>query len=107
MTTGNQDFTGLSSHAQMLDSTFPNGVIGLNRVEKVFIAANALQTTNAEAICDLIGIPQKEAIWLLGCLEDADWNVADAIERDANCQSINHALNQETYSILRMNGVAK
>ena len=97
--------SGASRRAQMFDTKFPHGVIGLHRVEKAAVAAYALRTDNPEPIADLLGMGRPEVEWVLGCLEDADWNIADAIDLDANNQSINHTLNRETYSILRMKGV--
>ncbi|MFT4147065.1 MAG: hypothetical protein QM644_21715 [Mobilitalea sp.] len=104
MDVNNNCFGRLSKHAPVLDTTFPHGVIRLNRVDKVKVAATALRTDNPEAIADMTGLGLQEVVWVLGCLEDANWDAARAMELDSDNQSINHTLNVETYSILRNGG---
>lgn len=76
----------------------------LSELEKVAIAALALQTTNPDAINDLIGMDQDKVSMLLYYLDNADWDIPIALGSVALNSEYNWVDNSYAYPILSMKG---
>jgi hypothetical protein len=78
----------------------------LSDMEKVGIGAIALGTTSPEAIGDLTGLKKHRVKTLLAILKETEWDMHEALERQSIDRADNLTINQETYPILHIKGVA-
>ena len=77
----------------------------LSDMEKVGAGALALRTISPEAISDLTGLKKNKVKTLLAILEETEWDMHAALERQSGDRADNLTINQETYPILRQKGV--
>ncbi|GLS86822.1 hypothetical protein GCM10010873_17960 [Cypionkella aquatica] len=76
----------------------------LSDMEKTAIGAIAMGTTSPEAIGSLTGLKKNQVKTLLAILEETEWDIPAALERQFGDRADNLTINQETYSILRQKG---
>ena len=76
-------------------------------VEKVMVVALALQTTNASAIKDLIGLKKKQIKRIVEQLEANNWDPVEALENIQQDHVHNAHINQDTYPVLALKGAAE
>lgn len=76
----------------------------LTDLEKTAIGAIAMGTTSPEAIGSLTGLKKKKVKTLLAILEETDWDMPEALERQFGDRADNLTINQESYPILRQKG---
>jgi hypothetical protein len=74
-------------------------------MEKVATTALALGTTSLDAISDLTRLKKNKVKTLLAILEETEWDMPAALERQFGDRADNLTINQETYSILRQKGI--
>lgn len=77
----------------------------LTDMEKTATVAITLGTINPEAISDLTGLKESKVKTLLAILEETEWDIPAALERQFGDRADNLTINQETYPILRQKGV--
>lgn len=76
----------------------------LTDVEKVSVVSLALGTTSLDTINDLTRLKKNKVKTLLAILEETEWDMPAALERQFGDRADNLTINQETYPILRQKG---
>lgn len=76
----------------------------LTDLEKTAIGAIAMGTTSPEAIGSLTGLKKNKVKTLLAILEETEWDMPAALERQFGDRADNLTINQESYPILRQKG---
>lgn len=79
----------------------------MSKVQRVGVAAIALESTHPAAISDLTGIDEKEAKYIIGLMQRNGWDPMAALEEVQLAERADMTMNEDFYPILKKYGVSE